>query len=932
MYFLNDLDDYKLYKNRKILGIDKNTKDYKKGNCILYLGNDLKSLLENNILYTPYYKAYFVPFKFTTYKLKKVKKLDQKVIYNNIKGIGNLNVFKKSITMYKGFNLIYDLNYEINECLNEYSVKGQTFIKNFINMLSSKTNVSGYKDSIIAIEVPSDTNLASINLTNANSIFELLYMSIKKKLASQLTGINFLFYTKNGCYIKFKYDPNVKLSLINKAFLKIVNAANNSSDVTEDEAPPKEAYISNDKITRDIKLTNVKELICKKLNIDTKSLTSSLSDQIEVIDNLLVKKMNNMNLAYENLDDEDLLEILETEPELLKEIELAQSISVNAISDEKEIRRLRKKQEEVTFEGRKLADILNEANDLKIDKVEIDNKEVINEEVKHNTVLDFDNSYAEKQLKKDIINTITAFNDDEDIKLFVKNIRSENTSDAFTKKMTYHIEFEDELKRRHTVNINYPILKDNKFLLINGGKKLLLKQLMLLPIVKTKPDTVQISTNYNKLFITRFGSKLNDGTENIKKLLFTPDIKNFIKEGSGFNFKVGNVSIFNKGFAASLEFGELSKNIISIENDIYKINFNLSELKSILKDPISQLYIKSLAELEYDDVNYFPVGYLKSKKAILLCQLDNNNIFIYDGSNYTKVANNLILFIIDELLKKGLTDDKIKEFYSYGQAKTLTYTRMRITGKTVPLIIVLGYERGLTNIMDRYGIKYQFITDGIPNKKFGQKRIKFNNGYLLYDSLDLKTTLLLDGMTTIDTSVYDFEEMDTKVPYIEWFYDNCGSRNTGKGIHNMLSLMIDPITKEILESLKLPTKIEDVILYANTLLADASYKTANDMSCYRVRGAEQINAVLFKVLADAFKTYKDTSNNGNPIKISLDPDILIKTMMSHKTVDEYSILNPSLEIDKISACTFKGPSGINLDRRFNRKICDPFKHILYMKI
>ena len=67
--------------------------------------------------------------------------------------------------------------------------------------------------------------------------------------------------------------------------------------------------------------------------------------------------------------------------------------------------------------------------------------------------------------------------------------------------------------------------------------------------------------------------------------------------------------------------------------------------------------------------------------------------------------------------------------------------------------------------------------------------------------IKLKTTLLLDGMTTIDTSVYDFEEMDTKVPYIEWFYDNCGSRNTGKGIHNMLSLMIDPITKEILESL-----------------------------------------------------------------------------------------------------------------------------------
>ena len=44
-------------------------------------------------------------------------------------------------------------------------------------------------------------------------------------------------------------------------------------------------------------------------------------------------------------------------------------------------------------------------------------------------------------------------------------------------------------------------LNNGKFLYVNGSKKILFKQLVLKPIVKTKPDTVQITTNYNKLFI-----------------------------------------------------------------------------------------------------------------------------------------------------------------------------------------------------------------------------------------------------------------------------------------------------------------------------------------------------------------------------------------------------------------------------------------------
>ena len=172
----------------------------------------------------------------------------------------------------------------------------------------------------------------------------------------------------------------------------------------------------------------------------------------------------------------------------------------------------------------------------------------------------------------------------------------------------------------------------------------------------------------------------------------------------------------------------------------------------------------------------------------------------------------------------------------------------------------------------------------------------------------------------MDTSHIKFHDMEKKEPYLELFYDLFKSRNAVKGFHNSLTLMIDPITKEVLTDLGLPTNIWDLLLYANTLLEDIDYKHENDMSIYRIRGAEQINAVLYQLLANSFKNYKDTSNARNPVKMSLPQNALIKKLVEMPTVDEYSELNPSLEIEKMNAVTYKGVVGKNLDDSYTADI------------
>ena len=109
------------------------------------------------------------------------------------------------------------------------------------------------------------------------------------------------------------------------------------------------------------------------------------------------------------------------------------------------------------------------------------------------------------------------------------------------------------------------------------------------------------------------------------------------------------------------------------------------------------------------------------------------------------------------------------------------------------------------------------------------------------------------------------------------------------------------------------------MLYGNTLLENNAYNNSNNMANFRLRGVEQVNAILYKILADAYKKYKDTSKNGNPIKVSVPQNILLKKIVENQTVDEASDLNPSLEIEKASSVTYKGVGGVNSSDAYNEQ-------------
>ena len=135
-----------------------------------------------------------------------------------------------------------------------------------------------------------------------------------------------------------------------------------------------------------------------------------------------------------------------------------------------------------------------------------------NPHIKELKYKNFEKTYNEEVYPRDMINMITHLNN-LSIPVYVKDIKVEDTSTNLTLQETYKITLEDENRVRHNITVDVPKFYEDKFLYIEGNKKIINKQLFMKPISKTGPATVQICNNYNKIFMYRHGDKISSRVE-----------------------------------------------------------------------------------------------------------------------------------------------------------------------------------------------------------------------------------------------------------------------------------------------------------------------------------------------------------------------------------------------------------------------------------
>ena len=503
------------------------------------------------------------------------------------------------------------------------------------------------------------------------------------------------------------------------------------------------------------------------------------------------------------------------------------------------------------------------------------------------------NFEADYNIDADIMKCLHSLSQNKDIPMSVIDVTVEDRSTSEDSILTYTVHLEDSLGKRHTLRFDMPKIINKRFLRLRGNDKIIPGQLINLPIIKTDEDTVQVVSNYNKIFITRYGQvgKINQSTNALIRALTK------LKEN---NYKL---ELKDEGETASIptkiDLGNNAK--ISAKYELPAEYVELSKIFNKVTTGDGRVYYFNRDEL---------IHKLEEKKV----KVESSQGFMVIG--ITK--DNQAIMIPEDGVSSALINHLGIQRYAYTFMKPgarMTYSQASILNSKIPLIVVMAYTAGLTGALNAAGVRYDLSEKRPTNTK---NYFRFNDGFLSFDdNYAPDAALLVNGLAVINTQEYSLTDIDTKAMWLD-VLDDFGGRNRADGLDSFANLMMDPITVEVCKTYKLPTDYIEVLAYASSLLTTNKFNRHTDITGNRFRTNERLVHFLYKSLATSYGMYlREIKNNRKDAKMTMKQSAVIDMALADVTTSDLSKLSPLLELESANTVTFKGLSGMNSDRSYS---------------
>lgn len=840
------------------------------------------------------YHYYYIPY---LYKGKIYTKLynknmlkDRETLYKTVKTKTDLDPYpRKDITPNEKKNMYFDLSTYISifETVSK-NLAIPLYVECYWNYMKSilNTNYENYTNRFVLIDADLFKYSKKLKENLVNPVFMIYYTLLK--YPSYLDGLDIDFYIFSGSLV-LKFNPSKMIYSDNQknvTYFRVcmnrlyknhtVDDLTNISNIDDSEKKEAVVHAKVDKLMKNTS-SSLEEITNEPSPLDDSTVNKNIRHENIIHSNEIDEMQKKLEDIVEN--DEDDVPVSEDDIKVIETIynKNMQNILPRSPASSARDKKLKEEQKNIKMNGITLGEIEKiNTKKIQIPVTDISNAlTTTNENVKKIRYDNFEKTYNEKVLHKDLTDAILSLND-KSIPMYVRNIDVEDTSDELNYKDTYKIYLEDANRQRHTVIVDIPKPIDDRFFYIGGNKKLIKRQNTLLPIVKISEDTVQLASNYNKMLIRRIDTKSIGSVERLSKFMRSND--DFKKY-----FTVGNVFSSNKNFITTLELDEISKIYEKFQYKKTIIFFNMMEAES-----------------------YRVKNEIKNESGALFIGMHNDKPLYLDEDtqlirHYDKYIIDMIFDIVPENYKT--------EFLSITSPKRLMYTKVTVMAQPISTALLLGFWEGLSNILTRANVNYRIEKEKPKNVNIDEAVIRFKDSWLIYKDT-VPVSLILNGLQLIDTTSYTLEEMDTREPYMHYFLKVYGNATVGNALINFYEFFVDPITKEILEDTNLPTHVSDMMIYGIKLLADSQYVTDINQSLSRVRTNEIIPAILYEALANNYIFYR---NSNGKKKFTVPRDIVIKNFMAIKTVEDYSTLNPTLEMEALRSISSKGFHGVNLD-------------------
>ena len=433
-----------------------------------------------------------------------------------------------------------------------------------------------------------------------------------------------------------------------------------------------------------------------------------------------------------------------------------------------------------------------------------------------------------------------------------------------------------------TIKVRLPTVDEEGNFYCNGIKNRMRSQIVDNPIRKVGPDRVALSSYYGKAFVMKSIKRSTNPSiwlyTQLSAINANPELKQ-VRE-----MAVANV--FDNNFIAPAIYTALAQHIKSIVIGGHYFNFDHLDREKLF-DPA--------ALQKAEQKGYVACGFTKHKEIIVVGEDDG--FYVFDGKEYRFLGDIYSLSLID------------------ASKAPIDYSSLKVFTKTIPVGVVLGFYIGWENLLTLLNVEYTKIETG---KRIvlhqDQYEIRFKDVKYLFSRKDKRASMILGGFREYKDIVkrHQVEEFNTQGIYFSLLEGAGLGARYGDELKNLDDLFVDPITKDVLESLHEPVTFRGLLVRASELLLVDYHPDSIGVKDGRFRGYERLAGFMYKEISQSIREYKRKNIRGRG-KIEMSPFAVWQAVVSDNTTKPPNDINPLQDLKEQEAVTYVGEGGRSKD-------------------
>jgi hypothetical protein len=510
------------------------------------------------------------------------------------------------------------------------------------------------------------------------------------------------------------------------------------------------------------------------------------------------------------------------------------------------------------------------------------------------SLLDFDQRYTREVMQRDVASMVMCF---AQAGYGVTEYNVETVEDLMGSYNIYTVRLLPTDGTASTIRFKLPIVNDDGGYESNGVKYSLRKQRIDIPIRKTAPDTVALTSYYGKAFVRRSEKKVNNYA-----MWMTNGLMAKMLDEQDPTITNGHT-------------GDMSDNTVKLPR-LYSVI--ATAFSSFTMTP--QVYPRDLGQLTFEmSFDHTKREALFGKEA--MDKYEQNGTIIAGkstlGTHYVLITKSSTVAIAGPT---RMGEPGIYQFHSLEELIGMDRRKapvdvavMKVGGATIPVGVILAYEMGLEPMLALLKSKIRRVPAGMRlDLGLNEEPVVFNDETLIFDKNDTLTGLFLGGFNEYHRHIrrYNVHLFNSKEVYLNVLEaDGLGVRYI-REMDLFYQMFIDPITHDILVEMNEPTDMRALLIRAGTMLLRDDHPDELDGAYQRLRGYERMAGAVYTEMVRSIRQHNGSAGKSRS-PLNMDPYAVFTEIQTDASKAQVNEINPIQNLKEQEAVTYNGTGGRN---------------------